>query len=103
MNYGRFFEFDFESSYLQKGIAVFNYRWLKRKDSGVKKSPRYPIYLTFTPESFSFNLHLLKENKAYTLHIVDEKQLDGLPETAKEAAAHTAKENGKEAKFFLFK
>lgn len=66
MNYGRFFEFDFESSYLQKGIAVFNYRWLKRKDSGDKKSPRYPIYLTFTPESFSFNLHLLKENKGDT-------------------------------------
>ena len=63
MNYGRFFEFDFESSYLQKGIAVFNYRWLKRDDDGEKKTPRYPVYLTFTPESFSFNLHHLQEVK----------------------------------------
>lgn len=61
MNYGRFFEFDFESSYLQKGIAVFNYRWLKRQDISDKKMPRYPVYLTFTPESFSFNLHYLKD------------------------------------------
>ena len=63
MNYGRFFEFDFESSYLQKGIAVFNYRWMKRNDDGEKKTPRYPVYLTFTPESFSFNLHHLQEVK----------------------------------------
>lgn len=63
MNYGRFFEFDFESSYLQKGIAVFNYRWLKRQDGSDKNTPRYPVYLTFTPESFSFNLHYLKEKK----------------------------------------
>lgn len=63
MNYGRFFEFDFESSYLQKGIAVFNYRWLKITDGTDKKTPRYPVYLTFTPESFSFNLHYLKEKE----------------------------------------
>ena len=63
MNYGRYFEFDFESSYLQKGIAVFNYRWLKRQDGTDKNTPRYPVYLTFTPESFSFNLHYLKEKK----------------------------------------
>ena len=39
-----------------------------------------------------FSQNLLKEQKAYTLHITDEAQLDGLPETAREAAALAAKE-----------
>ncbi|MBR6867904.1 MAG: M3 family metallopeptidase [Prevotella sp.] len=41
-----------------------------------------------------FSQNLLKEQKAYTLHITDEAQLDGLPETAREAAAQTARERG---------
>ena len=45
--------------------------------------------------SLQFSQNLLKENKAFTLHITDEKELDGLPDSAKEAAAHNAKENGK--------
>ena len=47
-----------------------------------------------------FSQNLLKENKAFTLHITDEKQLDGLPETAREAAALAAKEQGKEGWVF---
>lgn len=39
-----------------------------------------------------FSQNLLKENKAYTLHITDKAELDGLPETAVEAAAQTAKD-----------
>ena len=39
-----------------------------------------------------FSQNLLKENKAFTLHITDEAQLDGLPETAIDAAALAAKE-----------
>lgn len=46
--------------------------------------------------SLQFSQNLLKENKAYTLHITDEKDLDGLPETAREAAAQAAREQGKE-------
>ena len=42
--------------------------------------------------SLQFSQNLLKENKTFILHITDEKQLDGLPETAREAAALTAKE-----------
>jgi len=45
--------------------------------------------------SLQFSQNLLKENKAFTLHITDEKQLDGLPETAREAAALAAKEQEK--------
>lgn len=42
--------------------------------------------------ALQFSQNLLKENKAYTLHITDEKQLDGLPETVKAAAASAARE-----------
>ena len=47
-----------------------------------------------------FSQNLLKENKAFTLDITDEAQLDGLPETAREAAALTAKEQGKQGWVF---
>jgi len=38
-----------------------------------------------------FSQNVLKENKAFTLHITDEAQLDGLPQTAIDAAAQEAK------------
>ena len=47
-----------------------------------------------------FSQNLLKENKAFTLHITDESQLDGLPDTAREAAALAAKEQEKEGWIF---
>ena len=47
-----------------------------------------------------FSQNLLKENKAFTLHITDEAQLDGLPDTAREAAALAAKEQNKEGWVF---
>lgn len=50
--------------------------------------------------SLQFSQNLLKENKAYNLHITDPARLDGLPETAREAAAHTAKEQGREGWVF---
>ena len=43
--------------------------------------------------SLQFSQNVLKENKTYTLHITDENQLDGLPETAREAAQEAAKEH----------
>ena len=50
--------------------------------------------------SLQFSQNLLKENKAYELHITDEADLDGLPESAREAASQTAKEQGKEGWVF---
>ena len=50
--------------------------------------------------SLQFSQNLLKENKAFNLHITDEAQLDGLPETAREAAALTAKEMGQQGWVF---
>lgn len=51
-------------------------------------------------QSLQFSQNLLKENKDYTLHITDEAQLDGLPDTAKEAAAQTAKEKNEQGWIF---
>ena len=50
--------------------------------------------------SLQFSQNLLKENKAYTINITNEEELDGLPDTAKEAAALAAKEHGKEGWMF---
>ncbi len=47
-----------------------------------------------------FSQNLLKENKAFILHIVDEAELDGLPDTAREAAAREASERGLEGWVF---
>ena len=50
--------------------------------------------------SLQFSQNLLKEQKVFTLDITDEAQLDGLPETAREAAALAAKEQGKQGWVF---
>lgn len=46
--------------------------------------------------SLQFSQNLLKETKAFVLHITDEKQLDGLPDSAIAAAAQEASLQGKE-------
>ena len=46
--------------------------------------------------TLQFSQNLLKENKAFQLHITDKAQLDGLPETAIAAAEQNAKEQEKE-------
>ncbi|MBP3251667.1 MAG: M3 family metallopeptidase [Prevotella sp.] len=50
--------------------------------------------------SLQFSQNLLKENKAYTLHITDEAQLSGLPQTAIDAAAAEASQRGLEGWVF---
>ena len=50
--------------------------------------------------TLQFSQNLLKDRKAYTLHITDESQLDGLPDTACEAAALAAQEAEKEGWLF---
>ena len=50
--------------------------------------------------SLQFSQNLLKENKAFTIHITDEAQLDGLPDTAREAAAQEARQRGQEGWVF---
>lgn len=50
--------------------------------------------------SLQFSQNLLKENKAFKLHITDKEKLAGLPDTAVEAAAAEAKEEGKDGWIF---
>lgn len=50
--------------------------------------------------TLQFQQNVLKENKAFTLHITDEKDLAGLPDTAREAAAQTAREQQKDGWVF---
>ena len=50
--------------------------------------------------TLQFSQNLLKERKAWELHLTDEADLDGLPETARESARHTAEERGKEGWVF---
>ncbi len=50
--------------------------------------------------SLQFSQNLLKENKAYTINITDKEELDGLPDSAIEAAAIAAKEHKKEGWVF---
>ena len=50
--------------------------------------------------SLSFGENVLAETNNYELHITNEDQLSGLPEGAKEEAADTAKEKGKDGWIF---
>ncbi len=50
--------------------------------------------------SLQFSQNLLKENKAFKLHITDKAQLDGLPDTAIEAAAQNAAEENEKGWIF---
>ena len=50
--------------------------------------------------SLQFSQNLLKENKDFQLHLTDRKDLAGLPDTAIEAAAQTAREAGQEGWVF---
>ena len=50
--------------------------------------------------SLTFDKNELEETNAFELHVTDEKDLSGLPEGAKEMAAMTAKQRGKEGWVF---
>ena len=57
MNYGRFFQLNTEKSDLSKGIAIFDYIWLKDECAPSDKTPKYPIYAVITKESIEFKAH----------------------------------------------
>nr|WP_298989895.1 M3 family metallopeptidase [uncultured Polaribacter sp.] len=50
--------------------------------------------------SLQFGENVLAETNAFELHLIDENDLSGLPESAKEAAHQLAKENNKEGWIF---
>lgn len=51
-------------------------------------------------QSLMFSQNLLKDTKAFTLHLTDESDLEGLPQTARDAARMAAKEHDKEGWLF---
>lgn len=66
MNYGRFFSLDVNASQLANGIAVFNYRGVKKRgvkveDDNIRK--KYPIYASFSNEGVSFHVHNIEEEE----------------------------------------
>ena len=50
--------------------------------------------------TLQFSQNLLKERKAFEMHITDEEQLDGLPDTARNAARMEAKQREKDGYVF---
>lgn len=50
--------------------------------------------------TLQFSQNLLKERKAFEMHITDEEQLDGLPDTARDAARMEAKHREKDGYVF---
>lgn len=50
--------------------------------------------------TLQFSQNLLKERKAFEMHITDEEQLDGLPDTARDAARMEAKQRDKDGYVF---
>ena len=50
--------------------------------------------------TLQFSQNLLKERKAFEMHITDEEQLDGLPDTASDAARMEAKQREKDGYVF---
>lgn len=50
--------------------------------------------------TLKFSQNLLKEKKAFELHITNENELDGLPDTARESARNEAQTRGKEGWVF---
>lgn len=65
MNYGRFFVLDYETSRLNEGITIFNYRGLE--DSGYNRiaTPKYPIYLTILKDCIDFRVHYFNDEKHF--------------------------------------
>lgn len=65
MNYGRYFSLDVNASQLVNGLAVFNYRGFKNRIVKIANNngrEKYPIYVTFSQEGVSFNIHNIEES-----------------------------------------
>lgn len=67
---------------------------------GAAKERFKEISIELSKLSLTFDKNELAETNAYELHVTDEKDLSGLPDGAKEMAAMTAKQRGKEGWVF---
>jgi peptidyl-dipeptidase Dcp len=79
------------------------YKGFSRNGANLNKTDKdklRDIDMELSKLSLSFGENVLAETNAYELHITDKKELQGLPEGAKEGAALTAKQKKKEGWIF---
>ncbi len=67
---------------------------------GVDKTALRKIDASLSKLSLKFGENVLAETNAFEMHLIDEKQLSGLPDSTKEAAQQLATEKGKEGWVF---
>jgi len=79
---------------LEKSYKGFARNGAKLNDAD--KSKLREIDNQLSKLSLNFGENILAETNIYELHLTEEKDLDGLPQSAKDAAAILAKEKGKE-------
>lgn len=87
----------------QKKLLIDTYEGFVRNGANLpddKKEQLRKVSSELGVLSLQFSQNKLKDTNAYKLHIVDEEQLKGLPESALELAKDTAKEEGKEGYLF---
>jgi len=83
----------------QKRLVEHYYKQFVRNGANLppeKKKKLEEIDKELSTLSPKFSQNLLKSTNAFELYITDEKDLEGLPEGAKEAAAYAAKKKGKD-------
>lgn len=87
----------------QKTLLKKSYKGLVRNGANLPETAKpklKEIDTQLTKLSLTFGENVLKESNAFQMHVTDEKDLDGLPEGIREAAAGLAK--AKEMKGWLF-
>jgi len=83
----------------QKRLVEHYYKQFVRNGANLspeKKKKLEEIDKELSTLSPKFSQNLLKSTNAFELHVTDERDLEGLPEGAKEAATFAAKKKGKE-------
>ncbi len=84
----------------QKRLVEYFYKQFVRNGallSHEKKKRLKEINTEISTLGPKFSQNVLKSTNAFELHITDEKELEGLPQNAKDAAAFTAKKKGKDS------
>ena len=87
-----------ESKLLEKTYDGFIRNGANLKDE--EKDAFRKLSAELSTLTLKFSQNHLKETNKYELHITERKNLEGLPDSAIEAAEHTAKEKGKEGWIF---
>lgn len=83
---------------LEETFESFSVRGANLNPENKKKYRKLSTDLSIL--SLTFDQNALKDKNRYELLLTDEKDLSGLPESIREAAAHRAKEKGKEGWLF---